>query len=228
MVFETSAEETYEDGQVIFEEGSAGDWIYVVESGAVELSKNVDGNKVVVEVVREGDIFGELAFFTKMPRTAAAKALGKTVVGLVDRAFLDTEYNRLSGAFQSILKSLSIRLKTTTETLSGKTTRREDPRIEKTLNLSFRDMDSFVKATTHNVSGTGLFIKTPKPLAVGARFMLRLDIPGMGEPAEIVSEVVWGRAETDDTVRRPVGMGVKFTDIKPADQERLKAALKKP
>jgi CRP-like cAMP-binding protein len=36
-MFLIAAEETYLDGQVIYEEGSAGDWIYIVESGAVEI-----------------------------------------------------------------------------------------------------------------------------------------------------------------------------------------------
>ncbi|MFP4474200.1 MAG: TIGR02266 family protein [Desulfatibacillaceae bacterium] len=227
MVFETSAEENYSAGQIIFEEGSSGDWIYVVESGAVELSKMVNGEKVVVEVLREGEIFGDMAFFTKNPRTATATALSDSVVGILDRNMLDEEYNRLSSAFQKILRSLVVRLKNTTDTLSGRGPKqRQEPRIPQALNLTFKDMDSFVRATTHNVSGNGLFIKTPKPLEKGQRLTIKLDIPSQGEPLVIESEVAWARKETDDSERRPRGMGVKFTRINKSDHEKLKELLR--
>jgi CRP-like cAMP-binding protein len=112
--------ETYQDGQIIFEEGSHGDWIYAVESGAVELSKAITGGRAVIAVLQSGDIFGEIAFLARIPRTATARAVGETTVGLIDRAFLDTEYNKLSQHFQVILRTLSLRLKRATELLVEK------------------------------------------------------------------------------------------------------------
>ncbi|MGZ3579852.1 MAG: Crp/Fnr family transcriptional regulator [Syntrophales bacterium] len=112
--------ETYQDGQIIFEEGSHGDWIYAVESGIVELSKAVTGGRAVIAVLESGDIFGEVAFLARIPRTATARAVGETTVGLIDRTFLDTEYNKLSQHFQVILKTLSLRLKRATELLVEK------------------------------------------------------------------------------------------------------------
>ena len=35
-------DETYHDGQIIFEEGSSGDWVYIIQSGSVEISKMVN------------------------------------------------------------------------------------------------------------------------------------------------------------------------------------------
>ena len=112
--------ETYQDGQIIFEEGSHGDWIYAIESGAVELSKAVKGGRAVIVVLQSGDVFGEIAFLARIPRTATARAVGETTVGLIDRAFLDTEYNKLSQHFQVILRTLSLRLKRATELLVEK------------------------------------------------------------------------------------------------------------
>jgi CRP-like cAMP-binding protein len=111
--------ESYQDGQVIFKEGDSGDWVYVVESGSVELSKKIGETKVVIEVLRrEGDVFGEMAFIANISRTATATAIGLATVGIVDRTYLDEEFNRLSGSFQLILKSLVLRLKKTTETIA--------------------------------------------------------------------------------------------------------------
>jgi len=109
--------EDYQDGQIIFEEGSHGDWIYSIESGSVEISKAVEGGRGVIAVLQPGDVFGEMAFLSRVPRTATARAVGETTVGLIDRTFLDAEYNKLSQHFQEILKILSLRLKKATDLL---------------------------------------------------------------------------------------------------------------
>lgn len=109
--------EDYQDGQIIFEEGSHGDWIYSIESGAVEISKAVPGGRGVIVVLQPGDVFGEIAFLSRVPRTATARAVGETTVGLIDRTFLDQEFNKLSQHFQEILKILSLRLKKATDLL---------------------------------------------------------------------------------------------------------------
>ena len=70
---------------------------------------------VVIEVLHEDDVFGEMAFIGNIPRTATARAVGKTTVGILDRSFLDEEYNKLSADFRSILKGLVTRLKRTTD-----------------------------------------------------------------------------------------------------------------
>ena len=115
-MFQTAIEENYTDGQIIFEEGSSGDWIYVIESGAVEISKIMDGEKVVLVVLEPGEVIGELGFITKTPRTATATAVGDTTVGIIDPIFFEQEFNKLSAGFQAVLTSLATRLKKTTET----------------------------------------------------------------------------------------------------------------
>jgi CRP-like cAMP-binding protein len=116
-MFQTAIEEKYKDGDIIFEEGSSGDWIYVVESGAVEISKIMHGEKEVLLELGPGEIIGELGFITKMPRTATARAIGDTTVGIIDPISFEQEFNRLSPDFQAVLISLATRLKETTEAL---------------------------------------------------------------------------------------------------------------
>jgi CRP-like cAMP-binding protein len=75
--------------------------------------------KVIIEVLRqEGDIFGEMAFIANISRTATARAVGPTTVGIIDRTYLDEEFNKLSGSFQGILKALVLRLKKTTDAIA--------------------------------------------------------------------------------------------------------------
>ncbi|MCU0597527.1 MAG: cyclic nucleotide-binding domain-containing protein, partial [Desulfobacterota bacterium] len=56
------SEDSYQDGHVLLKEGSAGNWLYVVLSGAVEISKVIDGKKYVIDVLKSGEIFGEVGF----------------------------------------------------------------------------------------------------------------------------------------------------------------------
>jgi CRP/FNR family cyclic AMP-dependent transcriptional regulator len=116
-MFQTAIEEKYKDGDIIFEEGSSGDWIYVIESGAVEISKIMRGEKEVLLELGPGEIMGELGFITKMPRTATATAVGDTTVGIIDPISFEQEFNRLSPDFQAVLISLATRLKETTEAI---------------------------------------------------------------------------------------------------------------
>ena len=80
-MFQVATYENYQDGALIFEDGSHGDWVYVVEEGEVEISKQVAERKVVIAVMKPGELFGELSYIGKMPRTANAVAVGPTVVG---------------------------------------------------------------------------------------------------------------------------------------------------
>jgi CRP/FNR family cyclic AMP-dependent transcriptional regulator len=114
-MFQCASYETFQDGQVIFEEGANGDWIYIVETGEVEISKKMDGRKIVIGVLKTGDIFGEESYIDKAPRSATATAVGKTEVGIIDREFFDKEFNKLSADFQLILKTVTLRLRKTTE-----------------------------------------------------------------------------------------------------------------
>ena len=108
---------TFQDGQIIFEEGSTDDSLYVVDCGAVELSKMVKGVKIVIEILQPGYIFGEMAFLSRIPRTATAQAVGETSVGIIDRVLLDQEYQNLSEHFQTIIETLVLRLQKTTDLL---------------------------------------------------------------------------------------------------------------
>ena len=224
-MFQISTEETYQDGQIIFEEGNSGDWVYIVQSGAVELYKKVGEKKVVIAVLQSGDIFGELAFLAKIPRTASARAVGSTSVGIIDRTFLDQEYNGLSGSFHTILKSIALRFEKTTEKASHPALRRKDPRLPEVLSLSFKSSAGFVKAFSGDMSASGIFIKTNNPLTKGKYFILKLQLPDVSEALKIGCEVAWNRNETDDPVNQPKGMGIKFTEISPADHQKLKEAL---
>lgn len=116
-MFQIATYEEFADGQVIFAEGANGDWMYVVESGEVEISRMVNGRRIVIETLKPGDLFGEMAYIDKTPRSATATAKGTTEVGIVDRQFFDKEFDKLSNDFQQMLKTVAVRLRRTTAKL---------------------------------------------------------------------------------------------------------------
>jgi len=224
-MFNIASEETYQDGQVIIKEGTTGDWVYVVLSGAVEISKMVEEKKFVISLLNPQEVFGELAFIGSVTRTATACAIGETIVGVMDRAFLDHEYNKLNSEFRAILVTLVERFKKMIDRTSNFSTRKE-PRILKGLSIKYKDKKSFVKAYTENISSGGLFIKTENPLKQGEQFMLKLQLPGLADTMKIKCEVAWLRKQSEATENSSAGMGVEFIELTKNDDQALKKYLK--
>lgn len=218
------SEETYPDGKLIFKEGSPGDWVYLILSGSVQIIKDVEGRKVVIETLGEGEIFGELGFLGGINRTAAAKAVGETTLGVIDRNFLDSEFNKLSAEFRSILTSVVVRFKKMIDRIS-ETPVRQAPRLQKTISLTYRDRKTFVGAMTGNISARGLFIRTDTPLEKGEGFTLKLQLPDMAEPLVIPAQVAWSRKKGEQVESGPAGMGVKFGEMNPKDDDALRQYL---
>ncbi len=223
-VYNLAGEETYEDGQTIIKEGSPGDWVYVILSGSVEISKTVRGKKCVVEVLQSGEVFGELGFIGGIKRTATACAVGETTLGIIDRGFLEEEYNRLSGQFRGILETITRRFERILERIYDQRGR-TDPRVPKVLSLTYKDRAAFIQAYTENASNGGLFIKTEKPLRVGYQFVLKLQLPGVPNPLQIKSEVRWTRPPEKGHPDQVPGMGIQFLEISENDTRVLKECL---
>ncbi|MBW2095909.1 MAG: TIGR02266 family protein [Deltaproteobacteria bacterium] len=226
-MYNIAIEETYHDGQIIFKEGSSGDWVYIIISGSVEISKTVGGEKYIIEILKEGEVFGELGFIGGIKRTATARAQGVTTLGIIDREFLDKEFNKLSAQFRTILVSITYRFKKMLERACEYTSRTE-ARIPKALTLSFKDRDAFIRAYTGNISAGGLFIKTENPLGPGRQFQLKLQLPGVEKAIQVKCEVVWSRKRESSTPEKPSGMGVKFSEIAEKDYKLIKRYLESP
>ena len=81
---------TYRAGEVIFVEGDIGRALFVLESGAVSLTRgSSEGKPLVLYSLTPGDFFGEMALLESLPRTATATATEKTHLHLLYKSKLD-------------------------------------------------------------------------------------------------------------------------------------------
>jgi uncharacterized membrane protein len=78
---EAAERRIYAAGETIFSQGAAADFLYVVESGLVDVSVPAQAGDIVVASFEPGSFFGELAVFDRQPRSAHARAV--TDAGLV-------------------------------------------------------------------------------------------------------------------------------------------------
>ncbi len=64
----------YPQNTMIFSESQRGKDLYIIQSGEVAISKVVNGNEVILAVLKKGDMFGEMALLENKPRSASAIA----------------------------------------------------------------------------------------------------------------------------------------------------------
>ncbi|MBV6493337.1 MAG: hypothetical protein LDLANPLL_01353 [Turneriella sp.] len=79
----------FQEGEVIFEEGDASDFAYIIEEGEVEIYTSIANERKVLNVLVAGSLFGELAFVDKQPRTASAIAVKRTTLTLITQQQVD-------------------------------------------------------------------------------------------------------------------------------------------
>ena len=79
-----ATEVTMSPGQVLFEQGDEGDALFAILTGSLEISVvSEDGRKLSLDVLKKGDMIGEIAFFDPGVRTATATALEDTTLSRI-------------------------------------------------------------------------------------------------------------------------------------------------
>lgn len=75
----------YKDGEFIVHEGDMGDCMYAIQKGHVEVFTKKNGKKVSIDLLSEGDFFGEMALFDHDVRSASVCALGEARIITIDK-----------------------------------------------------------------------------------------------------------------------------------------------
>ncbi len=112
----------YSKNTMIFKEGTIGNTAFLIMSGKVEISKVVQGKKIVLAVLGSREIFGEMAIMGAVSggaeRSATAIAVEYTQVVPITKEQLLGGLAKTPNMIASIFNSLLDRLRKTTERLS--------------------------------------------------------------------------------------------------------------
>ncbi|GMH95310.1 hypothetical protein TrST_g7374 [Triparma strigata] len=100
-IADAMAPKTFPAGENIINEGDEGFEFYIVESGEVICTKNLDGKETEVsDPLGPGDYFGELSLINNENRAASVKAVKDTTCLTIDRK----TFKRLLGPLESMLR----------------------------------------------------------------------------------------------------------------------------
>ena len=111
--------ENFSRGDVIFDEGDAGDKLFAVIEGKVKLARTApDGRENLQAVLGPGEMFGELSLFDPKPRTAGAVALTDTVLASLAHEELRPWITGRPDVAVQLLQALAQRLRRTNDVLA--------------------------------------------------------------------------------------------------------------
>ena len=104
---------SYDRGEVIFQEGSQGDVMYVIRKGRILIKReHAGGRTIALTEMGPGDLFGELAIFDKEARSATAECIEKTNVVALTSGDVSRVLTRNPEIAVKLLQQLSKRIRT--------------------------------------------------------------------------------------------------------------------
>lgn len=99
-------------GEVIFQEGSQGDVMYVIREGRVLIKREHSGGRTIaLTEMGPGDLFGELAIFDKEARSATAECVEPTRVVALTSGDVTRVLHRNPDIAVKLLQQLSRRIR---------------------------------------------------------------------------------------------------------------------
>lgn len=88
LLAEEMGEESYAGGMFVFRQGTPAAKVHILRTGTVELSRMVKGRRVTLQVLRPGDVFGDVPVFLGEPEPFDARAVEDCTVLSLDAAQL--------------------------------------------------------------------------------------------------------------------------------------------
>jgi CRP-like cAMP-binding protein len=100
----------FKAGVVLFEEGQPGDYMYVVQSGEVEIRRQVGETERVLAVLVAGDFLGEMAILNARPRSATAVVRSNARLLVIEGKTFEAMLRARPEIALRIIKALALRL----------------------------------------------------------------------------------------------------------------------
>ena len=101
----------YKAGEVIVKENDFGETAYIIAQGQVEVTKELDGQKVHLAYLGAGESFGEMSMIDEKPRSATVTAVTETMVSEIRREEFFNSFQTHPQVGLTLLKVLFERLR---------------------------------------------------------------------------------------------------------------------
>jgi CRP/FNR family transcriptional regulator, cAMP and macrophage regulator len=101
---------TYEPGTRLLAPGGPVEWIGLIEYGEVELSHRSGVRRVVLQILRDGDLLGDVPYFCRLPSPYTARTLTEVMLIRLERKDLEGLLASHPMIAQRFLYSLASRL----------------------------------------------------------------------------------------------------------------------
>ena len=144
------------DGEIIIQEGTWPYYVYILKEGKTRVLKNVGGKQVLIGLLTEGDIFGEISFLGKTKRTVSVIADGEAIVEMITRDTFMDFVDKLPRNVQTRLCTMASDLTGITEIYSRLVALLQDMNAEKkmiaaeTFEMESKEMPNFMR---HIITG---------------------------------------------------------------------------
>lgn len=146
---------SFRDGQFIQQRGDAAECCWAIADGHVEIGRHSeDGIFTNFAVLGPGDLFGELAFYSEVPRHVDAIANGNVKLFVVDRPLLRQLMLEDLAWVELLLRSLSRQLATALDLIDAERRLNATERLASLLAVMARDSDEgdIVRATQQQLA----------------------------------------------------------------------------
>ena len=105
----------YKDGEILIKQGEPGNCMFMIQSGEVEVIKEMDERETLIAKRGKGDFVGEMALFSKELRSATVKASGKVKALTVDKRNLLVNIQKNPTLAFKIIEVMSARIRELSE-----------------------------------------------------------------------------------------------------------------
>jgi CRP-like cAMP-binding protein len=103
----------YEKGEIVFRQGDPGETMFIIQYGAVEVSRIQNGHESVLAILEKGSFFGEMALIDNQPRSATVKTLCRSRLLALSKESLLQRIQKDPDVAQYLLKILIQRIERT-------------------------------------------------------------------------------------------------------------------
>ena len=111
--------ERYASGDTIIRQGEAGNKLYLLDRGRVEVIIERGSSDYRLNVLSESDYFGEIALLHETPRTATVRALGPVQVLTLDKADFQKLFQQVPDIAQRFGATVERRLAEQRDAIAG-------------------------------------------------------------------------------------------------------------